>query len=484
MIVTALAAYFHGFRLLGMLIAGAALFVHPIMALPGLMVLICLWAPAKTGVLGALAGILVSLGIASAAVTLPSAAHIFTVMDAGWLEVVLARSQHLFLQLWSIEDWRLNARPFISLALTALAVNDGRIRKLCMAAMLVGASGLVVALVASLIGPVAVLIQGQAWRWSWLTAFVAVALLVPTALNVWRDDKCGPLCAIFLIGGWTFAPVDGLVFTTLSLALWSARNRITPRVGRYLRWASIAIGIMFVTWLTANFLTIESSTPSESGRESSAITFARDIMGLDVLSLIIVGAFAYLVRITRSVVVMTAVCIVLLVSSVLVLPAAFTDVGQVGAAAALTEFADWRRVIPPGSNVFVIPLPMSASFAWFTLGRPSYLSADQSSGVVFSRETTLEVRRRAEVVDSLWYTNWHLISRSHTAHGHAPVLSSSSLPLTKEILEHICRDPQMNFVVAKENVGFDPLPHPHNGGWKDWNLYDCRRVTSQKPPTW
>ncbi len=403
-------------------------------------------------------------------------------MDADWLEIAKGRSQHLFLQLWSAEDWRLNARPFISLTLTALAVNDSRIRRLCMAVMLVGATGLAVAMIASLIGPVAILLQGQAWRWSWLTAFVAVMLLIPTALSIWRDQRCGPLCTVLLIGGWTFTAVDGPLFTTLALALWTIRNRITPRLAPFLRWAAIAVGAMFVVWVIGNSWTIESSKPSESGRESSVITLVRDVMGLDVLSLILAGALAYRIRITQSVASLTATCLVLLACSAFVLPASFTDVAQVGASAAITEFNDWRRAIPPGSTVFVAPMPMSASFAWFTLGRASYLSADQSSGVIFSRDTALEVRRRAAVVQSLWYTNWHLVSRKHTARGLAPILSADSQPLTREILMQICRDPQLDFVVAKENLGFDSLPHPHNAGWTNWRLYDCRRVNPANSP--
>ena len=178
---------------------------------------------------------------------------------------------------------------------------------------------------------------------------------------------------------------------------------------------------------------------------------------------------------------MKSMCIALIACCALVLPAAFTDVAQVGEAAAVREFKDWRRAIPPNSNVLVVPTPMSASFAWFTLGRPSYLSADQSSGVVFSRDTAIEVRRRAAAVQALWYTNWHLESRKRAPHGHAPILSADSLPLTRETLVRICRDPELDFVVAKENVGFEPLPHPHNGGWKDWGLYDCRRVNSAIP---
>jgi hypothetical protein len=36
-------------------------------------------------------------------------------------------------------------------------------------------------------------------------------------------------------------------------------------------------------------------------------------------------------------------------------------------------------------------------------------------------------------------------------------------------------------VIAKEQVGFDPVTHTRSGEWKDWNLYDCRRVRSQDP---
>jgi hypothetical protein len=482
MVIASLAVYFLGYVAASLIIAAAAMLVHPLMALPGVLMLICLCAPIRIGVLGAAAAILATLGIAVAALLLPPGADPVTVMDAGWLEIARARSQHLFLQLWSAEDWRLNARPFVSLTVTALAVNEPRVRKLCFAAMLIGATGLAVALIASLIGPVAVLLQGQAWRWSWPTAFIAVALLVPTALKVWRDQRCGPLCAILLIGGWTFSPVDGLTFTLFSLALWSVRSRITPAVARYLRWASMAVAAMLVVWVCANAWTIESSTPSETGRDLSAITLARDIFGLDVLSLTIVGALMYGIGITRSVAALSGICVTLFALSVSLLPGAFTDIGQVGAAAAVAEFAEWRRVIPPGSNVLVVPLPMSASFAWFTLGRPSYLSADQSSGVIFSPDTTLEVRRRAALVQPLWNTNWHLVSRKRAAHGFAPILSSEARPMTAQILMDVCRDPQLDFVVARENVGFDPLSHPHNGGWKDWNLYDCRHVLAGSPP--
>jgi hypothetical protein len=40
----------------------------------------------------------------------------------------------------------------------------------------------------------------------------------------------------------------------------------------------------------------------------------------------------------------------------------------------------------------------------------------------------------------------------------------------------LCADPALGFVVSRERVGFEPLPHRHPGAWQGWNLYDCRRV--------
>ena len=128
---------------------------------------------------------LLVLAVASIASWTPSIAHL-VVMDVAWLEVVRERSQFLLLQFWRANDWSLNARPFLSLSLGVLVIDDARVRKIGAAAMLVGATGLMLALIASLVGPVAILLQGQAWRWVWVTSFASVLLLAPTLRALWR----------------------------------------------------------------------------------------------------------------------------------------------------------------------------------------------------------------------------------------------------------------------------------------------------------
>jgi hypothetical protein len=482
LVITSLALHFRGFRVTGLLIAVGALFVHPLMALPGVLLLMCLWVPSRIGLLGAGAGILVSLVIALGAVLLPSAARVFTVMDADWFEVTRERSIFLFLQFWSVDDWKLNVRPFITLTISVLAVSDPRIRRLGLAAMLVGATGLVVALIAGLIGPVAIMIQGQAWRWVWVTGFIAVLLLVPSVARVWRDDRCGPICAMLLIGGWTFAAVDGVLCLALSLLFWLMRDRLTARVAHYLRWAAAALCAVIVIWVIANCWSISSVAHLVSGREPFAITSIKNFMELDMVSPLLVASLTYWIGRSKSAAAPAAISAALVALSVLAAPGAFKAVGQIGATATTAEFSDWREAIPADSNVLVVPSPSSAAFAWFTLERPSYLSEDQSSGVVFSRQTELEVRRRSEAVLPVWDTNWKSWSAAHRHQSGSTMYDSQSRPLTRDGLIKMCRDAQLNFVVAKENVGFDPMQHTHIGDWKDWNLYDCRRVNSMITP--
>ncbi len=113
LVVTALACHVWGMKRLGLFLAVVALFVHPLMALPGLLLLIFLWLPIRIGVFGAIMCVFGALGIAAIGTLAPSVAPMNGVMDADWLEVVRERSQFLFLQLWSVRDWDVNARAFI-----------------------------------------------------------------------------------------------------------------------------------------------------------------------------------------------------------------------------------------------------------------------------------------------------------------------------------------------------------------------------------
>jgi hypothetical protein len=474
LIITALGCHVCGMKRLGLLLALGAQFIHPLMALPGLLLVVCLWVPVRVSVIGAIGCAFATLAISVVAINLPTDSHILSVMDTPWLDVVRERSQFLFLQLWSIHDWGINARPFISLGFTAIAVVDDRIRKLCAAAMLVGATGLAVAFIGGLIGPVAILVQGQAWRWVWITVFIGASLVPLTALQVWHDRKAGPLCALLLVSGWTLPGIDGTVCISLALFFWLSRAQVSSHLATYFRWLSAALGVAIVVWISMKLWVI-ARPPTPSGRAPSGGAQIQDVLRIPAVALCVLVWWGTRAVRTRTVPMLISTMLIAL--SIWAFPAAFKEPRTL-AAADIHEFADWANVIPPTSAVLVAPPRDVGAFVWFTLERPNYLTLNQSSGVVFSRTTALEVRRRSEVLLPLMEPDWKILTGIRAASGSRRKKEVPTHLLTAENLIQVCADLQLGFVISPENVGFEPLRHEHAGAWKDWNLYDCRKVRS------
>ena len=474
--ITALGCHFRGMQRLGILLALGALCLHPLIALPGLLLLVCLWLPLRVGVIGAVCGVFATLAVGIAAITLPTAGHVLRVMDPPWFEVVRERSQFLFLQLWSVDDWNVNAQPFIYLGFTAFAVADERLRKLCAAAALVGAAGLAVAFIGGLLGPVAILVQSQSWRWVWISVFAATALIPFTALQVWRDDKGGPLCALLLVLGCTLPPAGGAICTSVALLVWSIRAHLSSRLAAALRWVAVALGIVILTWIGVKCRAMVRPAALSSARPPFGAVQLESMFALKIPAVLLGVLVWWAIEAGRTAWVSMFLSAWLMALSIWVFPAAFRQPRMLDAAADIDEFAEWRSVIPPTGTVLVAPPHDVGAFVWFTLARPNYLALDQSAGVVYSRATALEVRRRSEVLLPLTDPDWKILTSLRAGSGHQPKDHPSTRRLTAESLQQVCADPQLGFVISSERVGFDPLRHEGAGAWKDWNLYDCRNA--------
>jgi hypothetical protein len=450
------------------------------MALPGLLLLISLWLPLRLGVIGAIGGVCATLAVCVTAAHVPYSSRVLTVMDAPWLEVVRERSQFLFLQLWSARDWCTNLRPFVCLGFTAIVLPDDRIRKLCAAAALVGAAGLAVALIGSLLGPVAILVQGQGWRWVWITVLVGVVLFPPTVLQAARDEECGLLCALLLVLGWTLQGLNGINCVGLATIVWLMRSHLGSRAASYFRWAFAALGIAVAVWIFIECRTLASppTVPSVMW-----LTEVKEIFALKIPAAVLVALIAWALRASRAIWAPVLLSAMIAGFSVLILPAAFKESRPLASSSDIQEFADWAKIIPPTGTVLVAPSRDVGTFVWFTLDRPNYLALDQSAGVVFSRATALEIRRRSEVLLPIMDPGWKILTRlrSRSVSGHQK--PATTRPLTTKNLIQVCTDPQLGFVISPDKVGFDPLPHKHAGAWKNWNLYDCRKVRSAQSVT-
>jgi hypothetical protein len=473
-----LCLYVYGRKSTGLVLAACGLCVHALIALPPVLFLLSMRFGARRSFLCAVAAVAAVACAAWAAAIAPHWTPAFLpIMDPIWLDMVRERSQFVFPRLWSLADWESTARPFVSLSLSLVVFRNENIRRLCASAMIVGAAGLAIACVADLIAPVAILLQAQTWRWVWITGLWSLLLVAPTVFEMWRCERCGPLCGVLLLLGWLISVLDGVYFVAAALCLWHGRKHIPAAAAPYLRWAATCIGLLVLARIVGTGWTVFSLPAAGSTADVKIVTSTRSILALDCLPVIIAFLLGCAVMRSRTLVFPAALALVLGTATAFAAPSALRDTNVEGGIAQREEFSDWRDAIPAGDNVLVVPRYYTAGFTWFTLGRPSYLSVDQSSGIIFSRATAMEVRRRSQVLLAIEEPGWRLLSHRET---HNSKFDASARPLTRESLVQICADPELNFVVAREDVGFGPLHHRHAGVWNGYNLYDCSRVNASK----
>jgi hypothetical protein len=475
LIAMSIACFLRGSKVLAAVTAVAALLVHPLIALPGLLLAMCLGVSIRTSLLGAAASLIAGILIALCATHMPWMAKLFPIMDPTWLSIVQERSQFLFLRLWSFRDWEINVRPLFYLAFIALAAQGNRVRRICAAAAIVGATGLAVALIADTVGPVALLLQGQAWRWVWVAVFISTLLLPATILQIWPDKKCGPLCATLLLLGLTLPAAIGTACVSLSLILWLMRPSASIRAVLVLRWVFFASILALATWFAVHAW--EIAWPALHKPGALAAVELRDFFGLKIPAVVGASLVLWGLRQCSDVRARTVLGFCMLALSIFALPAAFKQYRLLASTADISEFSDWANVIPPTSTVLVVPARDAGTFVWFTLQRPNYLALNQSAGIVFSHETALEVQRRSEVLLPLMDPNWKIRSklRVTTDSGNRQI-DAPSRTLTETNLRQVCADTRLGFVISSEHIGFDALTHTYTGPWMGWNLYDCRKV--------
>jgi hypothetical protein len=480
LVLFALACHLRGRRLLGFGLAIGALTLHPLMALPGLLLLLCLTVSTRLAVAGAFGGVAATLVFACAPLVRPELGRFITVMDPAWLAIVRERSQFLFLQLWSVADWELNVRPFLALTVSYAVVTDPLVRRVSVAGMLVGGAGLCVALIASSVGPVAILLQGQAWRWVWLTGLLAVLLVVPTGKRLWQDERWGPVYLVLWLSAWCFGGALAIACLGGLAALWFSRSRLAaflPGLHRaWLHWAAAGGVAAILLWTIQQARTIVALPLTVPSFGYPAMQKLRSVFELGVPSVLLILLVLWVLGGNRRAWAPVALGTCLGAALIGTLQSNFPQRSRIGMPAELREFDDWRATIPPTGTVYVPAFKDSGGFVWFTLERPAYLSTDQSAGVVFSRRTAMEIERRSEVLLPVEDPDWEIMTHLAKARGNHGKAATGSRPLTARSLAEICRDPVLGFVAAVQNVGFDPIQHASRGTWSGWNLYDCERV--------
>lgn len=474
----ALGLLMHGRRLIPFALLLAALALHPLMALAGIVfALFYLFRHTPRAVLAAstLGAILFLL---LAFLQIAPFDHLLAGMDSEWLGATFARAPFIFWEGWEATD--LNRALFaFSLLLAAALTAQGRVRHAFLAALAVGLTGLLLFWAGTSLTQNLLLIQVQTYRWLWLSqlfSFIAAAWLFGRFRS--EDRTCRLLLSGFLLawlppdhaGAWLAVPLC-LLFL---LYTRNGRKFTPPKAITRLIPGLILAGVVWrllAAWQ-------EASVAFSGGEGTSAIGFALfwGIMFFKAGGGGIV-AVPCLLGIWRHGPVQQKVAHLATTGGVLLL---------LGLSLALWHRPDkWNRLYLPQVMQNPVPafsrlIPEDASMyweddlkmTWFALGRASYASYPQLAGLAFNRQTAMEGTRRMSRLAALGTgdstVNWHSPDGNH--HAGRP-------PVAFEALVHVCHDPALDFVVLSSRLEQGVIAeHLEEVSGKYFYLYDCSQL--------
>ena len=389
-----------------------AVLLHPLMAAPGIFLLLVLGValPRPRAAFAVAAGAFVALVAVAYIAPIGALAR----FDSTWFELLHSRLQYLFPSLWPGADWGHASVPLATLAVGALTVVRPPWQRLCCAALLTGLCGLGLALVGSDVLHIVLIAQLQPWRWLWLSNALAVILIPIIASSCWRAGYATQASVLLLAAAWvcmdeSFVPV----IAALAIAAAAVRQRVTdPNNGRLMVFGACAVLLLSVMVFAGTLLSVLRRlpyiAPDTSLYDSPFLLLLRQLRpwasgGLLPACLI---SLAWWVGI-RSQLRLRVVAIVALSSG---LSAAFVPLAWNAWTHTLWSqqpravFAEWRRQIPQDAQIL---WPDTAIGPWYLLDRPSYWSLTQMAGLVFSRATAMELTRRERLL-------------THQPAGHTP----------------------------------------------------------------
>ena len=437
--------------------------LHPIIALAGIMFIgCCVWQD--------FARVFPRLCIAASAVllTLAFEAVLFLpVMDETWLNLALDRTPFTFLAAWESNEY---FEPLLLVTVLALAAFcDGKEwQRFWIAGFGVFLCGAVLSLL-PIAWPVALLVQMQPWRVLWL---IKVLAIVAGARLVCRYAPGSPLNRL-LIGAFLACALNidqlpsllGAMFLAVLFWLHSQRG-FSPHIPSSLRrlsWA-VLLGVVVAKVLSLAQLApvkqdLWGSTGEALSEADHLFAYAEDLGWFIFPSLL---ALLFWIIMQRPRLVHYALILVL---GGLAFAVTHWD-GRT--AAQRSEEAIWVTGIPELARILepddLVYWSGGYTHLWFGLRRGNYASRDQAAGLVFSRQTAIEAKRRLGRLARLGVSDAQF-SWFPKQTSEAPV--QPSLPG----LIHVCHDPILDYVVLPT-----VLPEARIVSFK---LYDTQRLLYQ-----
>ena len=392
LVLCCLAALLDGRRLLAVaLLAGAAL-LHPIMALPGALVLWCwLISVDRRWLLLAGLGLVLALGVA---VSDPAVGdRLVTLIDPTWKTILAERDPHLFPTLWA-DGWIGRFAARIATLVIGAALSPPPVRKLIWLTLAVGLAGFTTAYLCNERLPVVLLVQAQTWRAMWLVFALATLCAATCTMELWaRGGACRAVLALLALS-WVYADQDraALVFAAAAVAVHLAanpRHYILPaRATMFVIACAAALVVLRLCQTEYEVAKLIGDTAADfAGEARRTLAIDWDYTPVAIVAAVCVMIWRGPMRLLTSAG-LVAGCLVLLAWSWDRRSGESRYFDAHGEAADLRHLTDSR----PGEIFWIGGVRES----WSWLARPQWLSPIQGAGLVFSRPLAVIYEQRAQ----------------------------------------------------------------------------------------
>jgi len=463
LVLASLAAAFNGRPRLACGLVALGALIHPIMAAAGITALWFFYVGVSRPLLGWAVPAAGAVLLAILAAVMPQGN--LGAFDPEWLALVRERDPYVFLASWTADDWGRAAVPLATLAIGACLLAEKRARLLCQITLCTAVAGLLLTLLACDGLKLVRLTQLQPWRWQWLAVAVAALTLPSITATAWNRGSAGRVTVGLLVAAWLFGSDEFALITALgalaclSLSRYSSRTEVRWLVYGALALASGALLLRVASSLL--FLEVHFADPKIPLwiRESAALA------GDGALPVALVILTTWLAQRARGglpgVALLGALALTL---AVLLVPDTWRQWStQRFPTSLVAQFAPWRALIPPGSQVFWSESPLET---WVLLERPSYLSVAQTSGMLFSRPSAMELQRRAQALSGVVPANAYLDFSGDGA-GLGP---------STDQLQRACATSEFEFLITGAKLSWQPISQLPAATWHasgGLRLYRC-----------
>jgi hypothetical protein len=444
----------------------AACAMHPLIALPAMMIGLGVLLRTRVwlGLMGA--GVLLALGLGVMGVA--PFTGLLQPMDALWFELAVTRSPFVFLHAW---EWRGFSQALFVVVVTGAAwriLTVGELRRLAWVTLVCVLGAFAIAYVGASLIKLPLIVGLQLTRVMWIGLVIALILIVAMLWESRQGNVWNQMLALGLaLGVFVGAGTQGGYALLVIAIFWLGKRRLPdckPPV--WLWWPWLLLGLLPLQIMLWSLLI------ARMGAVEDPLTWQaiwRIYFTVPATALVLVSGAYWLpgrdslpkpLKWAGGTVVAGLLGLAMLAWYDLK-PQLNYDSPERQAA-----IAHIAARVPQDATVYWVEEPEKA---WFWLGRANYLSFSQGAGSIFSRGTVLEAQRRAEYVRPASQQD---ANQAWDKQLLAPPAKSISMPA----LRQVCRDPILDFVIARSQTGAG------GGYFKDpqtglgYGLYDCRAI--------